>query len=475
MKKIVVLGAGLSGLASAALLAQAGHQVTVLEQGDWIGGKSRRLTLAGQIVDTGPSLVTFPGVWQKFLDTYQQLGGKVAAAPDFIRLPEVGRYFFQGQEIDIPIPPGHPWYESWRRFADQHEPLSDAITKLLTTGPTDTASLPALGELLRVYRSGLTTSSYLTGLKWMPQGLRDLIAIHTLNAGVAPDQTLPIYASMTAIMAKDGITVPKGGVNELPRLMAMLAEAAGAEIRLNTKASKISKGMVEAGAESFNADVVVSSLDAAVTNQLLTGRPATAARNRSCSGVAIYAALSEPLPDGTVTHSVVMPDQPHRLYAALKENRAPEQTMTFVNYYLPGGIYDNLLPTVAVLLTAPADGAKNDLTTPWVRAEVDRVSKLIGLNKPIDSYFAEHQILNADYFGGYGHPLGALYGAKNPMWQSGPFHSPGYRSPLRPWLYRVGASVHPGGGIPAVIGGAMNSIAPLIREYPQQKTSARSG
>ena len=463
MKKIVVLGAGLSGLASAALLAQAGHKVTVLEQGDWIGGKSRRLNLAGQTVDTGPSLVTFPGVWQKFLDTYRALGGKIHNEPEFIRLPEVGRYFFQDQAIDIPIPPDHPWYSAWRRFADQHEPLAAAITKLLTTGPTDTASLPSLAELLRVYRTGLTTSSYLSGLKWMPQGLRDLIAIHTLNAGVAPNQTLPIYASMTAIMARDGITVPKGGVNELPQTMAKMVQDAGAEIRLNTPVSKIQKGSVVAAGETISADIIVSSLDAAVTNHLLGSTPLIAAKSRSCSGVAIYAALNEPLPEGTVTHSVVMPDDPEQLYRALKAQQPPTQTMTFVNYYLPGGIYDNSLPTVAVLLTAPSDGADSSLETPWVREEVDRVSNLIGLESPIDSYFAEHKVLNADYFGSYGHPLGAIYGAKNPMWQSGPFHSPGYRSPLRPWLYRVGASVHPGGGIPAVIGGAMNSIAPLLK------------
>ncbi|MGA1718777.1 MAG: FAD-dependent oxidoreductase, partial [Aquiluna sp.] len=42
-KNIVVIGAGLGGLTSAALLAQKGHKVTVLEQGDWIGGKSRRI------------------------------------------------------------------------------------------------------------------------------------------------------------------------------------------------------------------------------------------------------------------------------------------------------------------------------------------------------------------------------------------------------------------------------------------------
>jgi Phytoene dehydrogenase and related proteins len=55
-KDIVVIGAGLGGLTSAALLAQAGHNVTVLEQGDWIGGKSRRIEVAGQTIDTGPSL-----------------------------------------------------------------------------------------------------------------------------------------------------------------------------------------------------------------------------------------------------------------------------------------------------------------------------------------------------------------------------------------------------------------------------------
>ena len=464
MKRIVVLGAGLSGLASAALLAQAGHQVKVLEQGDWIGGKSRRLNLAGQTVDTGPSLVTFPGVWQKFLDTYRALGGKVEGEPQFLRLPEVGRYFLRGDQIDIPIPENHPWFEPWQRFARQHEPLTDAITTLLTTGPLDPSSLPALGELLRVYGPRLTTSSYLAGQRYLPEGLKELIAIHTLNAGVSPDQTLPIYASMTAIMAKDGITVPKGGVNELPRFMAKLAEASGAEIKLNTKVTKISRNNVQANGEDFDCDVVVSSLDATVTDHLLGRRELKAAKNRSCSGVAIYAALSEPLPKETVTHSVVMPNQPAELYSALKQNRDPVETMTFVNYYLPGGIYDNQLPTVAVLLTAPADGAAAGLETPWVRNEVDRVSGLIGLDKPIDSYFADYRILNADYFGGYGHPLGALYGAKNPLWRSGPFHSPGYRSPLRPWLYRVGASTHPGGGIPAVIGGAMNSIAPLIRD-----------
>jgi len=114
------------------------------------------------------------------------------------------------------------------------------------------------------------------------------------------------------------------------------------------------------------------------------------------------------------------------------------------------------------LLTAPADSADYDLGTTWVRDEIDRVSNLIGLDRPIDQLFEDYKILNANYFESFGALGGALYGAKNLLWQSGPFHNPSYRSLRRPWLYRVGASVHPGGGIPAVMGGAMNSISSLI-------------
>ena len=461
-RQIVVIGAGLGGLTSAALLAQAGHKVTVLEQGDWIGGKSRRIEVAGQTIDTGPSLFTFPGVWETFLAKYQTLGGEVPTELRFVQLPEVGRYFFRGDEIDIPIPQDHPWHEPWQRFVNEHKDLAGPITTLLTSAPMDPKSLPALGKLLGVYGTKLSTNNYLDSLKWMPEGLRDLIAIHTLNAGVSPDQTLPIYASMTAIMSEQGISVPLGGMNEVPKMLANLAASSGAKILTGQRVKAISQSKVITEHQTFPADLVVSSLDASLTDSLLSGKPAKIAPNRSCSGVAIYAALKEPLPSETVTHSVVMPDEPAELYGALKTNQAPNQTMSFVNYYKPGHIYSNSKATVAVLLTAPADGADYDLETPWVRSELDRVSNLIGLDSPIDQQFEDYRILNASYFEGFGALGGALYGAKNPLWRSGPFHKPGYTSIAKPWLYRVGASVHPGGGIPAVMGGAMNSIAKLL-------------
>ena len=59
---------------------------------------------------------------------------------------------------------------------------------------------------------------------------------------------------------------------------------------------------------------------------------------------------------------------------------------------------------------------------------------------------------------------GAIYGVAHPFWQIGPLHRPLYSERRRPWLWRVGASVHPGGGVPAVLSGAMISMGRLLRK-----------
>jgi len=262
-------------------------------------------------------------------------------------------------------------------------------------------------------------------------------------------------------MAVDGVRVPRGGVNEIPHTLARLARHAGAEIRLNERVTCVSRGLVITEAAEYETDIVVSSLDSGVLRTLMTGKNAPWVK-RSCSGVAIYGVLTKPLPDSFVTHSVVMPDDPDELYSAIAAGRIPRQTMAFVNYYRAGHIYPNTKPTVAVLLTAPADGERYTLESPWVRAEVNRISSVLGLKRPIDEDFEDYVVLDPQYFGEWGGLGGALYGATNPVWRSGPFHAPAYNNPLRPWLWRVGASVHPGGGIPAVLGGAIISTKRLI-------------
>ena len=118
---------------------------------------------------------------------------------------------------------------------------------------------------------------------------------------------------------------------------------------------------------------------------------------------------------------------------------------------------------LALGLTVPANGRVYELGDGFVAREIARVSRAIGLLRPASEYFGEHAVLHPRYFSAWGSAGGALYGAVGPFWMSGPLHRPRYSEGKRPWLWRVGASVHPGGGIPAVLGGALISTSRLLR------------
>jgi phytoene desaturase len=263
-------------------------------------------------------------------------------------------------------------------------------------------------------------------------------------------------------MATDGVFVPEGGVHEVVLSLAKLGQHAGVELRTGEPVLDISRGRVTTAIGEYRADAVVSGLDADVLESLL--KPGkTRVKRLSCSGVAIYAALEEELPKSIATHGVVLPSEPAALYRSLEAGEEPKETMAFVNYYRPGEVYPNEKGTLALLFTAPPNGREYGLQSPFVAREMERVGREIGLERSLGTYLEEHTILHPRYFGGWGAAGGALYGAVRPVWQSGPFHRPPYSDRKRPWLWRVGASVHPGGGIPAVLGGAMISTARLLR------------
>jgi phytoene desaturase len=485
VKRVVVVGGGIGGLAAAALLGRAGHRVTLLEANGWLGGKSRRMELDGQRVDTGPSLLTFPDVWAEFLRRWDALGGDGAgvaiedlgsnatftsqgeaaevAGLKLRRMPEVGRYYYRDALSSLPVEEGHPWRAAWERFVEIHGGLGLEVTRLLTTDPLDRRTLPALRRLLQVYGAKLTTRRYLDDLRWLPEGLREIIAIHTLNAGVAPTRTPALYASMPAVIAVDGIFVPEGGVYELVLGLERLARHAGVEIRPGEPVHAIEQGRVTTAEMEYRADAVVSALDADRLEEMLNPCRTLALRKLSCSGVAVYAVLQEELPMEVATHGVVLPSEPAALYASLETGEEPKQTMAFVNHYRPGEVYPNEKGTLALLFTAPANGREYGLEDTFVAREIERVSRAIGLPRPATEYFGKLEILHPRYFGAWGSAGGALYGAIRPVWQRGPLHRPQYSDRERPWLWRVGASVHPGGGIPAVLGGAMISASRLLR------------
>lgn len=88
-QRVAVIGAGVGGLACAALLARAGLDVTLFEKNARVGGKLGWLEIDGYTWDTGPSLLTMPHVFERL---WQRLGRQLRDDLTLVPLPVTCRY-----------------------------------------------------------------------------------------------------------------------------------------------------------------------------------------------------------------------------------------------------------------------------------------------------------------------------------------------------------------------------------------------
>jgi phytoene desaturase len=465
VRSAIVVGGGLGGLAAAGLLGRAGLRVTLLEAAPYLGGKGRRVTLAGQRIDTGPEFLTFLGIWDEYLGRWDRLGDGARPAAqiaglDLERLPEIGRYHYRGEVCSMPVEEEHPWHAAWERYVDLHAGFGPDVTLLLTSDWKDPRIRPVLRRIAGLAR--LTAKGYLDSLPWLPEGLREIIAIHALDAGAGPRGAPALYAAMPAVIATEGAWVPEGGLYELVLALERLAEVGGAELRTGEPVERIEPGRVFAGGSVYEADFVVADLDANRLEALLPSGRASVPKKLTPSGVAMYGVLRKPLPSGVPNRTVLLPADTEAFFASLESGGEPDQTVVFLNHYRPGEVYPNEKGTLTLQLAVPASGRGYGLADPLVAREMRRVEEALALPQPLESYLEDHLVLDPAYFAEWGSAGGAMYGVAHPFWQIGPLHRPPYSDRGRPWLWRVGASVHPGGGVPAVLSGAMISTARLL-------------
>ncbi|MFC3835074.1 MULTISPECIES: phytoene desaturase family protein [Deinococcus] len=436
-RSVGVIGGGLAGLALAALLGQRGHRVTVYDR-DRAGGKLRRETSAGMEIDTGPSLFTLPAVWHTFL---ARLGE--ANPLDLRPLPGgLGLHHTPAGAVPLPVPADHALHGEWRRYVQAVAPLAPHLTTLLTTPPhlTDPTFLRASRALLTVSGPHRSAAGWVRALR-LPPALAHAIATHALNAGVTPQAAPPLYAMLPALAGPD-VSRPRHGMGRVLDVLTTFAQARGVTIREGVEVTRISGTTLHLnGTDAVSHDLVVSAVDPGRL-AALRGRPASGpVPRRTVSGIALYgrAAAGLELPHT----SVVTPDDFRMFGSAVHAGALPASTLALVHQ-------DG--QRLAVLLTAPATGRVLDATHPWVQGQIEHTARVLGVPRLFDPAAAPLALTPAHYAAG-GHAGGAIYGAAYPRWRGGPLHPQPYRVGRIVW--QVGTGVHPGGGIPAILGGAL--------------------
>ena len=488
MSRVVVIGAGLGGLAAAARLAAAGHEVTVFESADTVGGKLGVLERDGFTFDTGPSLLTLPGVLaQLFENTGRPL---VLELPVRQVDPACLYVFGDGTRVSLPhaaaevpavldaaLGPGAG--ESWRRLHARSRRLWELVGEPVLRRPVSLTAMARMSTRLadlRIVAPWLTLDAL--GRRMLPDArLRAWLKRYATYSGSDPRRT-PSVLSVTAFVEQEfGAWYVPGGLRRIAEALEERCRELGVDVRTATPVEAVlvrggrATGVRVDGRE-VPADVVVSNADAAVLyGRLLprgTARRAQRAARRTPRSMAGFVMLlglagREPGP----AHRVFFPrDYDAEFDAVFGRHPVPVLDPT-VYVHAPDDPAlrpDDDSEGWFVMVNAPAHDPAGgvDWDEPGLRERYSRrildVLAARGADVRDRIRFVE-TVTPADLERRTGAPGGAIYGTAS----HGPraaLRRPANRSPM-PGLYLVGGSAHPGGGIPLVLMSA-EIVADLI-------------
>ena len=488
-QKIAVVGSGFGGLSAAIRLAALGHDVTIYEKLDQPGGRAYQYQINGFKFDGGPTVITAPHQYKELFDLVdKKMEDYLTLIPldPFYRIfngnGDVFNYWRDQDKTEAEIARFSPGdIKGYRIF------LSKMNAIFQWFHPFTEKSFSTLYSFLRifpfVFKTGTWRSMYSFAKKHVKDDfIRKVLSFHPLLIGGNPFDTPSIYGLIIRFEKEWGVHYCIGGTGAIVNALCQLFEDCGGKIKLNTEVSRflienkrvsgicLSNGSIE------KTDSVICNGDLAFCYKNLVPKEYLPPQlefwlnniQYSNSLVVIYFGTKRRYPDSKLSHHnlILGHDYNQFMKDVFSRKKIPNELGLYL--HMPSATDPSIAPegceSFYVLSLVPnLDGKIN-----WeeiLPEYTDKVLAFLEMNYLPDlknNIIAQHTVSPIHFASTLNSFRGAAFSIKPTMVQSGYFR-PQVKSKWFKDLYFVGAGVHPGAGVPAVMASGKIAAAEISK------------
>lgn len=489
-KSVIVIGAGIGGIAAAAHLAQRGLHVTVVEKNARPGGRCDRFSREGHQFDAGPTLFVMPLVYEaefaalgcsmhELLDLqrvdptyhlYFDDGSRLVLTSDMKRMQEQLEQFESGsfQGLLRYLDEGHRHY---------HTAMDQLVNRDFRTASQffSLRNLPLLWGIKPLARHYDHMSAYFDDAR-----LKAAFTFQDVYMGLSPFEAPATFSLMPYSELAHGVWYPRGGMYKIVEALVTIARAAGVEFELGTAVTQIqisgeaAQGVVLEDGRFLAADAVVANADLPYVYQnLLPPNSMGDKLNRkkySCSTISFFWGVDKTY-SSLAPHTLFLADDYRGNFDSIIDDLAlPQDPSLYI--HVPTRLDPSLAPAEqdSIIAIVPVGHLDDNGEQDWrvirdrARQEVFKRLATLGITDLAEHLKFEVNYTPLSWHKRYNLVKGATHGLGHTLTQLG-YMRPHNRHAHYHNLYFVGASTHPGTGVPTALISARHTATRLLEEH----------
>ena len=489
-RKIVVIGSGFGGLAAAIRLQAKGVQVTILEKNAKVGGHAYQLIKDGYTFDMGPSIITAPDLIQR---VFQCAGRRMEDYLDLVKLDPFYRiYFRDGSCLDY-TDDGEQMRQQMARFnakdASNYDHFMAHTRQLYDAVITDGLGATAfdLRTMLSFLPRALRLRALMPAYDFVKQYFDDprhrfTFSFHPLFIGGNPFRAPAVYLMIPYLEKTGGVWFCEGGMYKFVQALESIFKELGGIIETDAEVEQVvvenrtSKGVLANG-RFYEADGVISNADFVHTY----GRLIKSEHRKKWSGkklrkiqysmsaFLLYLGVRKKYPQ-LKHHTLILSERYKGLVTDIFDNKVlPDDFSMYL--HVPSQTDPSMAPPgcESMYVLIPVPNLESGVN--WEKTEAaytDRVLTFLeedfGLTDLKRSIEVLETFTPSDFKHQRNNHLGSAWGVEPKLTQTAYFR-PHNRSEDIQKLYFVGASTHPGAGVPGVLLTAETTTKLVVKDY----------